>query len=78
MECTETVPSFGMVKIIAFPVPAPDLIFRFTVVLLVPMTPGAAGGVGAGVVGAGVVGAGAVGAVTTVRYWADTHPFFPL
>ena len=61
-----------MVRMIAFPVLAPDLIFRFTVVLLVPSVLGATGG------GVGVVGAGAVGAVTTVRYLAETQPFFPL
>ena len=56
MECTVTVPPFGMVSMMLFPVPAPVLILRFTVVLLVPVVLGAVG----------VDGAGAVGVVTVV------------
>ena len=54
-----------MVNRTALLVPAPDLMLRFTVVLLVPAV---AGAVGAGVVGAGAVGAGEVTVVIPVKY----------
>ena len=62
MEWTVTVDPFGIVSMILLLVEAPDLIFRFSVVLLVPAVTGATG---AGVTGAGTAGAGGV---TAVRY----------